>query len=135
MKNSKRKVNLEIPVTPVNQTVQQGTSAQKAEQVARFSDIAIQERQLLIDFISSDRRPENFKFVKEVIDYAMFSIMQDPAEAHELIDPSGLNEFELLEAAKNFYVASRRDFIKHFCSVTDDFKLFDNPELENRITH
>jgi hypothetical protein len=96
---------------------------------------ANEERQLMIDFISSTVCPDNFKFVQGVVKHAMWAILQDPTEAHELIDPTGLNEFELLEAAKNFMVADRRDFIKHNLSVTEDFVAFKDYDLQTRITH
>jgi hypothetical protein len=89
----------------------------------------------LIDFITSKIRPNNYPFIKAVIDQAVWAILQDSADCFDLFDSSGLSDEQMIETARNFFIADRKQYISTNLSVTDDFVAFKNPEWQNAITH
>lgn len=92
------------------------------------------DKQFLIDFISSKICPNNYLFIKSVIDHAVWAILQDSADCFDLFDSSGLTDEVMIETARNFFIADRKQFITHL-NVSEDFVAFRDPALQNAITH
>ena len=93
-----------------------------------------EDKQFLIDFITSNVRPNNYPFIKSVIDQAVWAILQDSADCFDLFDSSGLTDEVMIETARNFFIADRKQFITHL-NVSEDFVAFRDPALQNAITH